>query len=133
MKRGVAQRGQALVEFLFSVLLLLITVFASVQLMLLVYAYVVMAEGAKAGVRYAVVHGANSGIPSAQGSDAAVKNEVLKYANFISATDITVTYEAGSNAPPNYVRVVVNYPFNFLSLGWASPTIRAAAQGRIIF
>ena len=126
------QRGQAMVEFLISAILLMTTIFAVVQMIVYIYTYVSMAEAAKGGVRYAIVHGSNSGTPSGPGNTTNVENAVKFYADYPGMT-ITVTYPDGTNAPPNNVRVVLTYPFSLFALGWDLPSVEAAAQGRILF
>ena len=128
------ERGQALVEFLLSAVFLLTTVFAVIEMLVFVYTYVVMAQAAKAGVRYAIVHGSSSTIPSGPSDYTAVENVVKYYADYPGMT-ITVSYPdaAPENHPPNRVRVELVYPFSLLPLGWALPSVRASAQGRIFF
>jgi acetylornithine deacetylase/succinyl-diaminopimelate desuccinylase-like protein len=101
------------------------------------YTYVALAQAAKEGVRYAIVHGSNSSSPSTTGSTDAVKAVVQKYANVCSAC-ITVTYTAdpgttNDNDPPNRVRIVVTSSFSSLFSGWTPSTVRAAAEGRIFY
>jgi Flp pilus assembly protein TadG len=126
------QRGQAFVEFLMSALFLLLTIFGAVQLIVIVYTYVTMAQAAKAGVRYAIVHGSDSGLASGPSNTTGVENAVKYYADYPGMT-ITVSYPDGNNNPPNRVRVQLNYPFSLFPLGWALPTVRAAAEGRIMY
>ena len=125
-------RGQASVEFLLSSVFFLTMIFAAVQLILVIYTYVLMAEAAKIGVRYAVVHGSNSISASGPGNTTGVQNAVKRIVNYSGMT-ITVTYPDGNGDPPSRVRVQVSYPFSAFSLGWPLPTIRASAQGRITF
>jgi uncharacterized protein (UPF0333 family) len=128
-------RGQANLEFLLSAIVLLTTILAAVQLIVMIYTFVLMAEGAKQGVRYAIVHGSTSTVTGTT----AIENAVKRYVNY-PGMNITVCYPdgvgggcAGSGAtdPSKRVEVTLSYPFNFLSLGWALPTIRASARGRI--
>ena len=131
------ERGQAMVEFLLSAIFVFILIFGMVQTIVIVYAFVEMAQAAKAGVRYAIVHGSRSGLPSTEANPTGVKNAVINYSRILSgcsATCIEVDYlDADSNAAPNRVRVRVTYPFTMLGLGWTLPTIRASAVGRITF
>jgi Flp pilus assembly protein TadG len=120
-------RGQATLEFLLSALVLLTTIFAAVQLIVIVHTYGAMAKAAKQGVRYAIVHGANS---SPVGSVTDIQNAVKRYANYPGMT-INVTGAGG--APSTVVEVTLDYQFSMLSLGWATPRIRASARGRIFY
>src|SRR5215510_524660 len=51
--------GQAMIELLLSILVLLIVVVGIIEMIGLIYTYTVLADAAKEGVRYAVVHGCN--------------------------------------------------------------------------
>src|SRR5437867_4075510 len=84
-------RGHATVEFLLSMLPLMIFIMWIVQFLLLIYTYVVMAGAAKEGVRYAVVHGTNNASSSGPGNVTAVVNAAKSYANFTGMT-VNVTY-----------------------------------------
>lgn len=146
-KRKQAGRGQASVEFLLTIILVAVAIVWVFELVMLIYSYNVFADAAKEGVRYAVVHGsgnsASSGPLSGSASDCttnvtAVKAVVLNYAKYsfhdVSGAAVTVCYLDGTNQPPNRVRVTVSYPFiPFTNLGWNPPTIRAAAEGRIVY
>ena len=135
-------RGQASVEFLLSVVFLVLFVIGIVEVILLVYTYNVLADSAKEGVRYAIVHG--SGNASASGPtcpcpaiDGAVGTGVVKtYAQYslhdTTAMTVTVTYPDASNVVPGRVRVVVSYPYQpFFGFSWPSVNVYAAAEGRI--
>ena|SRR5437867_105788 len=122
------QQGQAQVEFLLSVIALIIVMMWVLQFMLLIYDYVVLAGAAKQGVRYAVVHGTYNSV-----SATAVENVVKNYAGFDAIT-VNVSYEGGSTGVNKWVRVTVSYPFvSLFNFGWSPPILKAAAQGRIIY
>src|SRR6266567_2906770 len=59
-KRLRCDQGQALIEFALVILLLFITVLSIVEMIFFVHTYNVLADSAKEGVRYAIVHGANN-------------------------------------------------------------------------
>jgi Flp pilus assembly protein TadG len=145
------QRGQAQVEFLLSAIFLITLILISIELILLLYTYVVIAGAAKEGVRYAIVHGsgvAASGADYSQGpstgsahtcssssndnaSSARIVSAVNTYANYSGMT-VIVCYLDGTNAAPNQVQVQVSYPYTTVfSLGLTTPTVRASALGRI--
>ena len=146
-----SQLGQATVEFAFMVIFLMILVVIFLEMVMLGYTYVVLADSAKEGVRYAIVHGTGMSTCSGPGTaatvppitcpDAAgnnVKNAVkgkARYSLHSTATmTVTANYVDGSSAPPNRIRVTVSYPYQwFFGLGWSSVTVRAAAEGRIMF
>jgi TadE-like protein len=58
-RRGRA-RGQAQVEFALVVVFLMILVLSMLELITFIHTYNVLADAAKEGVRYAIVHGANN-------------------------------------------------------------------------
>jgi len=140
-------RGQAQVEFVLSVLFVMLFIFGMLEMVLLVYTYNVLADSAKEGVRYAIVHGTDSATCSGPGgggvsctdtSGANVTATVKQYAQYsfhsTSTMTIAVTYPDSSSAPPGRVQVHISYPYQpFFGLGWPTVTVNAAAAGRIIF
>jgi hypothetical protein len=88
--------------------------------------YTTVANAARAGVRYAVVHGGSraSGTGSANasgpsGNPAQVLTVVNDFASAglltISRLVVTVTYPGGSNSPGQLVSVTVSYPYDPLT------------------
>ena len=142
-----ASSGQAQVEFILSIVFLLVLIFGMFEITMLIYTYNVLADSAKEGVRYAIVHGADSSGPCPSSCSPTVTQQVTAYAknsfHDISGMAVTVSYpDANSgttppdpgNDPPDRVRVVVNYPFKpLLNLGWPTVTVNAASEGRIAF
>src|SRR6185437_5336592 len=49
-------RGQAQIEFVVSIMTILVVIFMAVELCSAVYAYVVLSDAANEGLRYAVAH-----------------------------------------------------------------------------
>jgi Flp pilus assembly protein TadG len=157
MKRELTKRkakGQATVEFALTVIFVMLLIIGSLEMIVLIYTYSVLADAAKEGVRYAVVHGTGVGAASCSGpggsvsgggfvtcadkSAANVITAVTKYTSLSfhdsSAMTVTPTYQDGSSAAPNRIRVTVTYPYQPLfGLGWPTVTVNAAAQGRIVF
>lgn len=161
LNRTLQQRaaGQATVEFALTILFVMIVIIGSLELVVLVYTYTVLADSAKEGVRYAVVHGSRNGIPSgpdcpcvdidgdaaptgSHGGFASGYGIVKTYARFslhdTTSMTVNVTYPDLGNPPankaPNRVRVVVSYVYQpFFGLGWPSLTVNAAAEGRIVY
>jgi len=150
------QRGQAAVEFALTVVFLMILVVAFIELIMLFYTYNVLADSAKEGVRYAIVHGSRNGSPSGPTSGGGpitppctsanasttnvtdVQNAVTTYTAMSlhdsTAMSINVCYFDGDNKAPHNVGVTVNYPYQpFFGLGWPTVTVNAAAQGRIMY
>jgi TadE-like protein len=145
--RNVTSGGQALVEFSLVFLFLAFFILGVLELVVFVYTYTALADSAKEGVRYAIVHGtlsSNCSGPGASGvtcpdtAAANVQTAATTYARYsmhdTSAMTITPTYPDGSSAAPSRVRVVVTYPYQpFFGLGWPTVTVRAAAEGRIMY
>lgn len=148
-----SERGTSMVEFVMTLLIITFVLFLLVEFSLWVYAYNVMADAAKAGVRYAIVHGANSTTPSgpictsnctmdvscttSSPNVGNVQNEVKKWAKFsvysTSSINVTVCYLDGTNTAPGRVQVKVSNPTTaFFSRLWSSAAITATAQGRIV-
>ena len=111
--------------------------------MLLVYTTV--ANAARAGVRYAIVHGSTRStgttVDSASGPGNNPAQVLTVVKNFASGGLLTtsrlvvnVTYPGGSNAPGQYVKITVVYPYDPLTT-YFSKTLRlgSATQGIIVF
>ncbi len=138
--------GQALVEFVLSILFVVLLIFGIVEFTMFIYTYNVLADSAKEGVRYAVVHGTGNsncsgpgggGVTCPDSGNANVVMAVKNYAQYsfhnTANMAITVNYLDGSSAPPTRVQVLVSYPYQpFFGLGWPAVTVNAAAEGRIM-
>jgi Flp pilus assembly protein TadG len=140
------QAGQAIVEFAFVILFLIVFLLSFIEITALVYTYSVLANSAKEGVRYGVVHGTLSstcngpGVAgvACDGGAAGVKGAVSTYAtgslNNTAGMTVTPSYPDGTSTPSSRVRVVVSYPYQPLfGLGWPTVTVNAASEGRIAF
>jgi Flp pilus assembly protein TadG len=142
------EQGQALVEFALTAVFMMVLIISIIEMSMLLYTYSVVADAAKEGVRYAIVHGSHNSSPSGptcpcSAIDGAVGTGVVKSYAQLSFHDttpmtVTVTYPDSTNPPanqsPNRVRVTVSYPYQpFFGLGWPSVTVSANAEGRIVF
>ena len=139
--------GQAQVEFLLSVLFVLIIVVSIVEMVFFMYTYTVLADAAKEGVRYAIVHGCDLGTGTCSGTCTpactdTTGSKVGDYAKIylgaslhdVSAMTVNVSYPSGNSQPTSPVRVEISYPYQpFFGLGWPTVTVRAAAEGRIFY
>ena len=146
--------GQAQVEFALSILFVLLLILGIIELILLIYTYNTLADAAKEGVRYAIVHGCDfdssncSGTCATACTDTTGSNVVAWAKNFASASlhdtsqmTINVDYNPGgangSSACSDAgcaVRVTVSYPYQpFFGFSWPTVTVRAAAEGRIVY
>lgn len=150
------EAGQGMVEFALVITFVFLLFVGIVQMILLMYAYTTLADAAKEGVRYAVVHGTQNSScsgPSTSGfcgtSDTAgtnVKNAALNFgANSstnalaaisfqnITSSEITVTWPDSCSNPGCTVRVTVSHTYTPLfGFAWPSITLNAAAQGSIM-
>jgi Flp pilus assembly protein TadG len=102
-------RGQTLVEFASVALPLCFLTFGIITLSMAVYSYSFVCNGAREGVRYAIVHGAASLSP-ASASD--VKSYVLTKARGLNTSYLNVsTNWTPDNKPGSVVKVQVTYSF----------------------
>jgi Flp pilus assembly protein TadG len=148
-KRG--SKGQAQVEFALTVVFVILLILGSLEIIVLIYNYSVLADAAKEGVRYAVVHGTGVGHDNCSGpggggitcTDSTGANVVTAVTNYAAgafqntpalASGVSVTYQDASSVAPNRVRVTVSYEYQAIfGLGWPTVTLNAAAEGRIVF
>jgi Flp pilus assembly protein TadG len=150
---GKRSTGQALVEFALSLTLLMLLMFSILELSIFIYTYSVVANAAKEGVRYAIVHGVNSGSPSGPNPPVAptsppctasstnvtnVVNQVKSFAGFTllntSNVNVFVCYLDGNNKLTSLVEVSANYPYHpIFGFNWPSVTLYANSAGRIVF
>lgn len=105
------QSGQAMVEFALVIFFLFMLIAATIQMILLMYAYNTLANAAKEGVRYAIVHGTGNSTCSGPGNPSVtpvvtcpsdptgsiyVVPTVANFANLsfqnVTNTEITVSY-----------------------------------------
>ncbi len=124
-----ASAGQAAVEFLLVTIFIMLLIVGMIELIMLIYSYSVIADAAKEGVRYAIVHGNSGGLPSGPvcggtpdacvdisgpaapagtvpgyGSGYGVVRTYAQYSlHEVSAANmtVTVTYPDTANAPAN--------------------------------
>jgi Flp pilus assembly protein TadG len=147
-----AERGQSSVEFALMAIFILLLIVGFIEMVLFLHTYSVLADSAKEGIRYAIVHGADN--TSASGPtcpcsaiDGAPGTGVVKtYAKYslhdTSKMTVTVDYNPNSangakacNVALCMVRVTVSYLYQpFFGLGWPkNVTVNAAADGRIVY
>jgi Flp pilus assembly protein TadG len=139
------ESGAMLIEFALSVWTLFLLTFLIFEFCMTIYTYSVLNNAAREGVRYAIAHGTDSTTcsgPSAGCSDstgANVTNVVKGYAKVcfhdISGMTVTPSWPDGTSTPSSRVIVTINYPYvPYLTLpGFNAPTMKATAEGRIVF
>jgi Flp pilus assembly protein TadG len=147
-----SEKGQAQVEFALTILFVLLLLFGIIELIMMIYTYTVLANSAKEGVRYAIVHGCDLDSGNCSGTcvfttsppnctdatGANVQAWVVNYAKAslhdTSAMTINVTYPDSSSVVPSRVRVTVTYNYQPLfGMGWPTVPVHAAAEGRIVY
>lgn len=142
-----------MVEFALVILFIFILFVSIIQMIMFMHSYNTLANAAKEGVRYAIVHGtqnSNCSGPStsticttSDTSGTNVKTTVLNFASVsiqnVTSGDVQVAWFANPPAatlcsdPGCMVRVTVSHQYNPLfGLGWPNFTVYAAAEGRIM-
>ena len=157
-----SDHGQALVEFALITIFLFVMVLSILEMVMFMHTYSVLADSAKEGVRYAIVHGANNTYPAGPtcpcakidgppapsmtaAEDPTTSYGVVKtFAQYslhsTGGMTVTVTYGPADtpavtplNKTPNRVQVVVAYPYQpIFGLSWPTVSVNAAAEGRIM-
>jgi len=151
-----AEAGQAMVEFALVAVFLFVLFVSIIQMIFLMYAYSTLADSAKEGIRYAIVHGTGNSNCSGPGTSGPppvtcpdntsyinVKTAVTNFAALslqnVTTSEVTVDYNPNSangtacNVPGCIVRVEVHHPYHPLfGLPWPTVTLNAAADGRIM-
>ena len=112
-----------LIEFALVSFALLLVLFVSFELDRMLFVYSNLADAAKAGLRYAIVRGADRTSGASTAADPSpVVNIIKSYVTGVDPTllTVTVTYPDGnSNALAKHVKIVVQYNYD---PGW----VRAA-------
>jgi TadE-like protein len=118
-------RGQTLVEFSLVAFMCVILLLSIVELSRMALVYTTVANAARAGARYAIVHGGTRtgiGVDGPSGPAGNPPQVVTVVKNFASAgllstsnLIITIAYPGGSNAPGQPVSVAVVYPYDPLT------------------
>lgn len=128
-------------------ILLLTVIFAGIEFDRMLMSYTSLANAARVGARYAIVHGSSrtgTGDPASGATDASkVTTAVNNFAvlGFLNTSDLTVTvaYPGSTsktdpgNSPGSTVVVTVTYPYVPLGFLPISTTLRASTRGVIVF
>ena len=144
MGRFRAEEGSLVVETALSLLLVIPMVFWMFEMCMLTYTYSVLGDAARQGVRYAIVHGTDSGNcsgPSSGCADTAaanVKSVVTAAAAYsfhdLSKMTVRVNYPDLASNPPSRVNVTINYTYvPYIKLPGIANSVQLTAQGRIIY
>jgi Flp pilus assembly protein TadG len=123
--KHIHDRGQTLLEFSIVALLSVILLLSIVEISRMALVYTTIANAARAGARYSIVHGGTrtgSGVDGPSGPAPNPTQVVTVIRNFASAgllttanLIVTVNYPGASNAPGQLVSVTVIYPYDPLT------------------
>jgi Flp pilus assembly protein TadG len=146
-RRWRMDQGNALVEFTFIAIMLVVVMLGIVEMGRMVLVYTTVANAARAGARYAIVHGADRTGTGANGpsgpsssNTTQVKTVVNDFASAgllnVSNLHIAVNYPNGTNTADSPVTVTVTYLYDpwvpyFSSL--LSTTLGSTSEGVITF
>lgn len=133
------RKGSTLIEFAFVLLPLLALIFGGIEMDRMLLAYNALTDSARAGVRYAVVHGIYAdGADCNTATQTNIKNVVKTFAGMgaldASKATITVTCADGTGHIGSPVSVDVAYVYDpFTSFFPLSVTLRGSAKGTFTF
>jgi Flp pilus assembly protein TadG len=113
LKRILADsRGQSLVEFSLSALMLVLVMFGIFEMSRMLLVYTTVSNAARAGARYAIVHGAHSNSPATSASITTVVKNYLSAAPVNTSIAIITTGGTPGGAEGLPVSVNVKYPYD---------------------
>jgi len=137
--------GSVVIETALAYMMMTTCVLGIIGFALMVYTYMVYAEAARHGVRYATVHGIDSSNcsgptsgcadPTAANVVAVVSSYAQPYAAPISGMTVVVSYpDSGGCTSPSRVIVTVTYIYTPLFKPLPSGLVfQVSSQGRIIY
>jgi Flp pilus assembly protein TadG len=138
-------RGSSLLEFALIAVVFILVLLGVVEMGRMVLVYTTVANAARAGARYAIVHGGDrtgtgADGPSGPGNISQVQTVVKNFASAGLLTTgnltISVIYPNGANAVGSPVSVTVTYPYDPLVPFFdplLSNTLGSTSQGVITF
>lgn len=136
------RRGSSIVEFSLVAVEMMIVLLALIEFGRMVLVSTSVANSARAGIRYAIVHGATrtgSGVdgPSGPGAITNITANIKNYASAgllsTSRLDININYLDGNNVPGSRIQVTVRYPYDPLTLLPLGVNLGSTATGVIAF
>lgn len=143
-----SDRGSTLIEFSLVAFMFIIVLLGVIEMGRMVLVYTTVANAARAGARYAIVHGSfrtGTGVdgPSGPGNPCTCSQIQTVVKNFASAgllttsnLTITVTYPDNTNTAGSRVLVSVTYPYDPFVSYFNSPlgvTMGSTSEGIITF
>jgi Flp pilus assembly protein TadG len=146
-RRRSGRRGATIIEFAIVVFLLLLVIFASFEFDRLMLAYTTLANSARVGARYAIVHGATrtgTGDPPSGLTDFSnVVNVVRNHAGsgMLRTANVNVVVEYPASTSPSdpgnsrgsAVVVTATYPYDPFTFLPLTITLRSSSRGIIVF
>jgi Flp pilus assembly protein TadG len=137
--------GQSIIEFAVVTVITVIMLLFIVETGRMLLVYTSVANAARAGLRYAIVHGnsraAGATVNNASGPAGNPAQVLSVIRNFAAAGALTtsllivsVTYPGSSNAPGQNVKITVVYPYDPLTTYFTkSLLLGTATQGVIVY
>ncbi len=137
--------GQSMVEFSLVCFMVGVVMLAVIEIGRMMLVYTTVANAARAGARYGIVHGSSrtsgASMSNASGPGNNPAQVVSVVTDFAAAGAlntarlvVTVTYPGGSNAPGQLISVTARYPYDPLTT-WFSlrVTLGSTTEGVIVF
>lgn len=134
--------GQSILEMAVVLPTMFLLVFGLFEFSMLLYTYSVMYEAAHRGVRYAEVHGSDTGViasgcstSSPAGVISTVQNAASASLHNTSAITVTVCYpDTTGSTPLSLVTVTVGYSYvPYVKVPGVNQTISITSEGRIVY
>ncbi len=130
------RHGQSLVEFAIGSLVVLLLVFGAVDLGRAVFTYNSISQCAREGIRFAVVHGAESPAPVGPADNDPVLDSLLraKYTVGLDPGRLTINsiWADSKNTPGSTVTVTVRYNFQSAILFALPLSLQSRSSGIIV-
>lgn len=117
-----------MVEFAVTILLLLTVIFGCFEFDRMLMVYTSVANAARVGVRYAIVHGSDN--PATDVAD--VVKDWAKI-GFLNPDNLDVAVTGAGGTPGTPVTVTVQYPYDPLTFIPLGVTLSSTSQGVIVF
>lgn len=132
-RRVSGDEGQSLVEFGIVAFLLVMLLFGVIEIGRMVLVYTAVANAARAGARYAIVHGSDN-LATTDQIKTVVKNFLGTSPVDPTRATITINYPA-CNDPGCKVTVTASYPYDPLIsyFPWPAINLGSTSQGVITF
>ncbi len=112
LKRVLADsRGQSIIEFSLSALMLVLVVFGVFEASRMLLVYTTVANAARAGARYAIVNGSDSSSPATLTTTTTVVQNYLSAAP-INVANAVITGSGFGGVPGTTIVVSVTYPYD---------------------